>query len=334
MRRRSGLSGGLVPAFLVWLAASATGAEPEAAHLSIGVAPFERVAPPEASVPDVATLLADRLGTRGVERVIGPAQLGAEAAAEPTPEAVTGWASRAGVAAVVVGRTTRIGSQYSVDVRLRSGASGDVVGTYVAEIFRPDDVASAIDRLAAQVVDGTRALVGAAAPAPSRPEPPRAGGGEAGRRDAEAPFGLKGFDREQPISIHADRLEAFQTQGARRLEFSDNVRVEQGDVRITCNRLQAFYPAGASQPDRLVASGSVRVAQGEREAFCDEAVYRRSQDTLVCSGHAELREGEDRVRGERIEFDLAAESVVVKGGASVLIHPREDSLERRRGTEG
>ncbi|MCH7708299.1 MAG: hypothetical protein IH884_07400 [Myxococcales bacterium] len=38
--------------------------------LSLGVAPFEAKAPPGARVPDVATLLADRLGTLGLENVV------------------------------------------------------------------------------------------------------------------------------------------------------------------------------------------------------------------------------------------------------------------------
>ena len=50
---------------------------------SVGVASFERAGADRGTQPDVATLLAQRLGTRGVERVVGGfGRLGDETAAE------------------------------------------------------------------------------------------------------------------------------------------------------------------------------------------------------------------------------------------------------------
>ena len=73
---------------------------------------------------------------------------------------------------------------------------------------------------------------------------------------------MTSFDNGQPISIHSDELEASQNGGARRLVFSKNVRVEQGDLQLASARLEAFYPEKSNQPDRLVASGGVHVVQG------------------------------------------------------------------------
>jgi lipopolysaccharide transport protein LptA len=145
------------------------------------------------------------------------------------------------------------------------------------------------------------------------------------------PFGMTGFDSDQPLSIHSDELEASQNGGARRLVFSKNVKVVQGDLQLESARLEAFYPANASQPDRLVASGQVHVLQGTREARCDEAVYYRTQDLLVCEGHAELQDGDDHVAGAVIEFDLVAERVLVKGGATVLFQPEPEKPQERAG---
>jgi lipopolysaccharide assembly outer membrane protein LptD (OstA) len=75
------------------------------------------------------------------------------------------------------------------------------------------------------------------------------------------PFGIGIRDSDQPISIRADELEAVSTGGARHLIFTANVRVEQADVRIESDRLEAFYPKGEKQPDRLVATGHVRLSQ-------------------------------------------------------------------------
>jgi lipopolysaccharide export system protein LptA len=302
------------------LALPAAGAAPppaaEAPRVAIGVAAFELAGPAGAPGPDAARLLADRIGTRGVHAVVGPGELGAAGSAEPTPAQVQSWAAAAGVSTIAVGRSTWIGGRQSIDVRLRTGDSGGLLGTYVAEARTPEELASGLDRLAGEIVAATVAWLKvdvSAAPPPRASRPPR--------DPADNPFGLGGFETDQPLSIHSDELEASQTGGTRRLVFTKGVRVEQADMKLESARLEAFYPEKASQPERLVASGGVHVVQGAREARCDQATYYRSEKRLVCEGHAELRDGDDRVAGAVIEFDLAAERVMVKGGASVLFHP-------------
>jgi lipopolysaccharide transport protein LptA len=293
-------------------AAAAVSPETDTASIAIAVVPFETNAPPGADVPDVGMLLADRIGTQGVQKVVGPGEFAVEADAEPGDEAVQAWAKQAAVAVVVVGRVTRIGNQMSVDVRLRSGETGEVVGTYVAEILDAERLEATVDRLASQILDGAGEFIQASAPAVSSASPaaPSPGG--------DAPFGIL-FDSGSPISIRSDELEAVKSNGFRRLLFTQNVVVTQDDVTIRSNRLEAFYPPNTSQPDRMVASGRVRMSQGDNEARCDKATYERAKDLLVCRGNAELREGSDCVAGEWIEFDLAAETVTVRGGARVVI---------------
>jgi lipopolysaccharide export system protein LptA len=308
------------------LALTAAGAPPpsaaEATRVAIGVAAFESVGAPPGPGSDVARLLADRIGTRGVHAVVGPGELGASGSAEPTPAEVQAWAASAGVSTIAVGRTTWIGGRQSIDVRLRTGDSGGLLGTFVAEARTPEELASGLDRLAAEIVAATVAWLKkevSAAPPAGVKAPPRGHDGDT--------LGISGFKSDQPLSIFSDELVASQTGGARRLVFTKGVRVEQGDLKLQSARLEAFYPEKASQPDRLVASGGVRVVQGVREARCDQATYYRTDERLVCEGHAELRDGADSVAGETIEFDLAAERVVVKGGASVLFHPEPEAAK-------
>ena len=296
-------------------AAADRGASSEG-ELRMGVAPFESVAPPGEKVPDVATLLADRVGTRGADRVVGPGQLAAAADAEPSAVDVKAWAEASEVDVIVVGRTTRIGSQLSIDVRLRSGTSGEVERTFVAEVLRADQLESTVDDLAGKLIVASRELTGAI-------ELPEAAA-SASKKNEKKSHAASAFDSSKPLSIRSDELEAFQNEGARRLVFSEKVEVKQDGMVLTSRRLEAFYPANASQPERLVATGAVSMVQGDREARCDEATYHRSQDMLVCTGNAQLRQGEDIVTGEVIEFNLATERVVVKGGASVLITPDRD----------
>ncbi len=286
-------------------------AEPEldsAATVSIAVAPFERRAAPDVVLPDIDQLLADRIGTRGVKKIVGPSELSIEADAEPTAESVQAWSKQAKVEALVVGRITRIGIPISVEARLRSASTGEILGTYVAEILRPDQLESAVDDLTRQVLEGAGGAAPENAPAVSAAPSSASGGGS----------GIS-FDGGRPISIRSDQLESVRSSGARKLLFTQNVVVAQDDVTIKSNRLEAFYPPDSSQPERLVATGSVRMSNRKNEARCDRATYERSKDMLICRGNAELREGDDCVAGEWIEFDLESDTVKVGGGATVII---------------
>jgi lipopolysaccharide export system protein LptA len=138
---------------------------------------------------------------------------------------------------------------------------------------------------------------------------------------------LLALESDAPLSIRSDRLEAFDRQGRREIVFDGNVEVVRSDVILRSERLEAIYTDPQRQPERLVATGHVTVTQGEREARCERAVYFSAGDRLECAGDAELRDGEDRVRGEMIAFDLEAETVVVKGRTRLLFHPEQDPTE-------
>lgn len=156
------------------------------------------------------------------------------------------------------------------------------------------------------------------AQAPADPEPePRASA-------PSARTGLLSTDSDQPLSIKADELEAIELpNGGRQLLFNRSVQVEQGDLTVRSNRLEAHYAAGSSQPERLVASGKVLVRQRARELSCDHATYFPAAERLECVGSARLRDGDNRVQGERIEILFAEDRIRVKGGAVVHVAPEQ-----------
>lgn len=134
--------------------------------------------------------------------------------------------------------------------------------------------------------------------------------------------GLLDIESGQPLSITADELEAIELpDGRRQLLFSRSVNVEQGGLLVRSNRLEAHYAANATQPDRLVASGNVRVKQKTRELSCAKATYFPGEERLECVGNARLRDGSNQVEGERIEILFAQDRIRVKGGAVVNVAP-------------
>jgi len=281
--------------------------------LRIAVARFEAVAEPGQSVPDLAQRLAQRLVARGAERVVGPAELGADPGPTPGARAATGLAKNAAVGALVVGRTTRIGRSLSVDARVLDGATGRPLGgPLVVDIAQPEQLGRGIDDLA----DGVIQHLGA-----GPPEVSAAGG-------AAAKPGATRFDSKEPISIQADELE-HRTQAERKhFVFSGNVHARQGDLDLHSDRLEAFYPPGGSSPERLVATGSVRMDQGDDEAQCQKATFYRREDRVVCVGSpAQLDRGCDKVRGSTITFHLDSDLLQVEGGAGVDLNSDDPRCE-------
>jgi lipopolysaccharide transport protein LptA len=309
---------------LLALGASTGEAQESQDGLRIGVASFERVGAAGVRVPDIASSLAQLLATKGVERVVGPQDLGVKGAADPPAEDIVARAKQAEVDLVVVGRTTRLGESLSVDTQLRSAATGAPVGTpVVVEANGPSDLGRALDELATLVLEKSRGDLGAAATTVARrspgsePEP----GLALGPQDSDGSGEKTPFDSDAPISIKSDVLEAFDRGGERQFVFTGNVRAVQDDLYVNSDRMEAFYPPGQSQPERMEATGHVVIKQTGKRALCKKATYFRTQQKLVCVGNAQLDEECDRVRGKEIVFHLDTDVLEVIGAADVRIHP-------------
>ena len=315
--------------------------------LSIGVAPFERVGDLGRDVPDVSLMLARRLSTLGVQKVASPVDVGGTALADPDARTAAEQAQRAGVGAMVVGRVTGLGGKLSIDARLRDGGSGAPIGRRVfVEVAKPRDLAAGVDQLADQVIAQaneapvrTVAAPVAPAPAPAEAKAPTAAPSVGAAPDAAAPAkppapavekaqaqkagaGAAGFDSDAPITIKSDVLDVFEEGGQRRFVFAGNVRAKQADLAIRSEKLEAFYPPGGSQPERIVAIGSVTMQQAGRSARCAQATFYRKDDRIVCIGDvAEVEQGCDIVRGREIVFHTASQLLKVNGAADVRINP-------------
>ena len=316
------LAATLLVAALPACAAEPLSAEPVSPKTegSIGVVSFERAGATSGSMPDVAILLAQRLSTRGVERVVGPDELSIAAVADPSPDPLVDWAGEAGVEALVVGRTTRIGSRLSVDARLRQASTGERLGSpFYAEIARQEDLAGAVDELAGEVMSRLASV--------APPEP----GSKASKQAEPAPRPSTPYRREEPIDIQADELEAITDEGRKRFLFVGNVRAVQGPIALRADRLEAFYPPGSSELERLIATGHVVIDQEDRTVFCDRATMVRAEDRIVCTGNARIEQDCDRVSGREIIFHLDREVLKVNGAADVQINPDDAKCVARAG---
>ncbi|MGH0034780.1 MAG: LptA/OstA family protein [Myxococcota bacterium] len=308
--------GGLTWAIVAWLWLVPAGL---AGATSVGVSPFSGDAR-----EGVGEALSAALSEGRLDRVLPPAELEAGWVADPEARQIRDWAESHHVDHIVVGSSRFEGDADDaprgvvMEAELRSGHSGAAVGRYRAraESLAPEGVAAAAQTLATAML---RDLGADARPEPLPPVSATPPADEPAEGDGGLGLGLA--RKDAPIRIRSKELEVITQDEGRQIVFTDDVVVVQGDIRLETDVLQAHYPAGAAQPDRLVAQGRVRVKQGDRRANCDTATYRRESQTVVCRGHAELRERCDRVRGEEIHFNLETDRVRVLGAPSVVIHP-------------
>jgi len=274
----------------------------------------------------LSEILTSRLAARPLGRVVGPENHEGLPEGQPAASTVREYAREQQVDSVVTGYLGAGGGEGddgALRVEVRSSHSGAPSFEHRVSISNPQELEAQLDDLAAVILGD----LGYQPPG----QTPLAK--EAPADDGEA-FTIAGFENDQPIAINSDELEVVETGEDRQLVFRRNVKVVQGEITLLANELEAFYEKGDSRPRRLVATGRVRVAQGDRNARCDQAIYLRDARVLRCSGKAELREGCDRVRGEEIRFDLATERVKVLGAASVLIQAEGEDGECMEGEAG
>jgi lipopolysaccharide transport protein LptA len=188
---------------------------------------------------------------------------------------------------------------------------------------------AAVRAAAAVVTSAAEAAAPAVAAPPPTPapaaEPPLPSGPKKKGAKGQSGDGKGGVipgGGDKPLSIRSDELEAVEEPDhSRRLMFQRDVHVEQGDLVVNSEHLEAHYPANTNQPDKLHATGRVRIVQKDRVLTCDNATYYQADERLVCVGDAVLTRGNDRVRGDQIEIFTSQNRVLVHGRATVNVTP-------------
>ena len=111
--------------------------------------------------------------------------------------------------------------------------------------------------------------------------------------------------------------------------FTGNVTVTGNNLRVTCDRLEVVSLRSGDRADTvgrqdriqsLVATGKVRIVQGDREATCDRAELLPGEDKITLTGHPMvidhgnnttatgeplvLYRGDRRIRGTNVRITL------------------------------
>ena len=128
----------------------------------------------------------------------------------------------------------------------------------------------------------------------------------------------------QPIEITADTLNADSDGG--KVTFEGNVVAVQAGVTLHADRLVAEYSRGQHAIEKITADGNVRVVQEGREARAAHAVFYNLEQRIVLSGGADLKQGENTLKGDTVTIYLRENRSVVTSGKSgrvrAVFHPQ------------
>jgi lipopolysaccharide export system protein LptA len=117
-----------------------------------------------------------------------------------------------------------------------------------------------------------------------------------------------------PIEITADSLEVLQNQKI--ATFTGNVDAVQGDMVLSADRLRVYYdgddqnaapgPAGTGSIRRIEADGNVLMSSPRETAQGEAGVYDVAASQVTLDGAVVLTRGDNVIRGQRLEVDLAS----------------------------
>jgi lipopolysaccharide export system protein LptA len=141
-------------------------------------------------------------------------------------------------------------------------------------------------------------------------------------QQAQVAFGGLKQDTSLPVEIEADSLTVNNADGS--AEFTGNVLVGQGDMRLRAGAIRVEYGADGRTIDRLVASGGVTLANGAEAAEAREAIYTIASGEVVMTGDVLLTQGQTALSGQKLVIDLKAGTGRMEGRVQTTFIPGQN----------
>ena len=162
-----------------------------------------------------------------------------------------------------------------------------------------------------------------------------------------------GKGSDQPIDITSTKFTARNIPNGKEATFEGNVKVNQGDVTLSCDQLVLVYDekAGArtgegrvkklskklenvSQIKSITASGNVKIVQNERMAVAGKALYDNAKRTITLTEGPRLWQGADVMVANTIIIYLDENRVDSQGGdenpIKFKINPEQQKKEKEK----
>lgn len=119
---------------------------------------------------------------------------------------------------------------------------------------------------------------------------------------------------EQPLRVNAQTLEVDNKKQI--ITFRGNVVARQGDLTIQADVARVYYEKREEghEIQKIVATGNVKIYQGNRLAMSQEATLYNPEQKIILTGHPKVWQGKDMLTGEKITVWLKEDKSFVESG--------------------
>ena len=132
-------------------------------------------------------------------------------------------------------------------------------------------------------------------------------------------FGGLKADTSLPVEVTAENLSVNQADGT--ADFSGNVLVKQGAMRLEAGNIRVEYSADGKDISRLHASGGVLLVNATDAAQAATAVYTIASGEVVMSGDVLMTQGQTAIKGQKLIINLKTGTGRMEGGVTTTFTP-------------
>jgi len=141
----------------------------------------------------------------------------------------------------------------------------------------------------------------------------------ANAQGAAVSFGGLKQDTTLPVQVSADQLSVNQGDG--NAEFSGNVVVTQGEMKLTAGKVAVEYNQDRSGIARLFASEGVTIINPTEAAESREAIYTIDDGQVVMTGDVLLTQGTSALSGQKLIINLKTGLGTMAGRVQTIFQP-------------
>jgi len=125
-----------------------------------------------------------------------------------------------------------------------------------------------------------------------------------------------------PVTVQADHLDIWNNK--KQALFTGNVHLKRDDFELFCDSLRVFYTE-KNGIDRGVATGHVRMQQGDKHGHSDRADLDNKHQILTLTGHAVMEHASGRIEGATIIYHIQEKITEVLRGKGERVKLRIDA---------
>lgn len=122
---------------------------------------------------------------------------------------------------------------------------------------------------------------------------------------------------DEPVEVEADNLSVNQKDGI--AEFTGNVRIVQGEMKLNAPRVLVEYTEDQSGIERLEATGGVTIVSGADAAESEKADYRVQDRVIVMTGAVTIVQGPNTLNSDKVTINLDTGTAQMEGRVRTVL---------------